>query len=168
MFDSINRSFSKEKADRKNHEFIMESVLDTEEVLPGSEDEMDNEVDVDSVPTDVYKKIDKSLDDMIQNGEYDDTEVEEMVDDDIPDEEIEAVITEAVEEWESEEEKDTEDDDDESEEDDDPEDEEDDDDDDDEEDDDKKRERKRNKDCDCECNESVDYLDSMTESAFQF
>lgn len=162
MFDSINRSFSKEKADRKNHEFIMESVLDTEEVLPGSEDEMDDEVDVDSVPTDVYKKIDKSLDDMIQNGEYDDTEVEEMVDDDIPDEEIEAVITEAVEEWESEEE-----DDDESEEDEDLEDEEDDDDDE-EEDDDKKRERKRDKNCDCECNESVDYLDSMTENAFQF
>lgn len=165
MFDSINRSFSKEKADRKNHEFIMESVLDTEEVLLGSEDEMDDEVDVDSVPTDVYKKIDKSLDDMIQNGEYDDTEVEEMVDDDIPDEEIEAVITEAVEEWESEEEKDMEDDD-ESEEDEDSEDEDDDDDDD--EDDKKKRERKQDKDCDCECNESVDYLDSMTENAFQF
>lgn len=107
MFAAINAQFNAQKSKAKDDQFIMESVLDVEEVLPGSEDEIDDEIDVDSIPNDVYQKVDKALDDMISSGEYDDTEAEELVDDDDIDDmedspEIEAIITEAVALWESE------------------------------------------------------------------
>lgn len=106
MFAAINAQFNAQKSQAKDDQFIMESVLDVEEVLPGSEEEIDDEIDVDSVPNDVYQKVDKALDDMISSGEYDDTEAEELVDDDDLDDmedspEIEAIITEAVALWES-------------------------------------------------------------------
>lgn len=107
MFAAINAQFNAQKSKAKDDQFIMESVLDVEEVLPGSEEEIDDEIDVDSVPNDVYQKVDKALDDMISSGEYDDTEAEELIDDDDLDDmedspEIEAIITEAVALWESE------------------------------------------------------------------
>lgn len=107
MFDSINAAFNGAKNDIAEHNFIVESVLDVEEVLPGSEEEMDDEVDVDSVPDDVYAKIDKVIDKYVSSDKYDDTEAEEYVDDDdyededIPDEEINAIVSEAVSLWES-------------------------------------------------------------------
>lgn len=107
MFDSINAAFNGAKNDIAEHNFIVESVLDVEEVLPGSEEEMDDEVDVDSVPDDVYAKIDKVIDKYVSSDKYDDTEAEEYVDDDeyddtdIPDEEINAIVTEAVSLWEN-------------------------------------------------------------------
>lgn len=107
MFDSINAAFNGAKNDIAEHNFIVESVLDVEEVLPGSEEEMDDEVDVDSVPDDVYAKIDKVIDKYVSSDKYDDTEAEEYVDDDdyededIPDEEINAIVSEAVSLWEN-------------------------------------------------------------------
>lgn len=107
MFDSINAAFNGAKNDIAEHNFIVESVLDVEEVLPGSEEEMDDEVDVDSVPDDVYAKIDKVIDKYVTSDKYDDTEAEEYVDEDdyedvdIPDEEINAIVTEAVSLWEN-------------------------------------------------------------------
>lgn len=107
MFDSINAAFNRAKNDIAEHNFIVESVLDVEEVLPGSEEEMDDEVDVDSVPDDVYAKIDKVIDKYVSSDKYDDTEAEELVDDDdyedvdVSDEEINAIVSEAVSLWES-------------------------------------------------------------------
>ena len=107
MFDTINAAFSRAKNDLAENAFILESVLDVEEVLPGSEEELDDEVDVDSVPDNVYTKIDKVLDKYVSSGKYDDTEAEEMVDEDdydeedVSDEEINAIITECVSIWES-------------------------------------------------------------------
>lgn len=107
MFDSINAAFNHAKNDIAEHNFIVESVLDVEEVLPGSEEEMDDEVDVDSVPDDVYAKIDKVIDKYVSSDKYDDTEAEELVDDDdyedvdVSDEEINAIVSEAVSLWES-------------------------------------------------------------------
>ena len=107
MFDSINAAFNRAKNDIAEHNFIVESVLDVEEVLPGSEEEMDDEVDVDSVPDDVYAKIDKVIDKYVSSNKYDDTEAEELVDDDdyedvdVSDEEINAIVSEAVSLWES-------------------------------------------------------------------
>ena len=106
MFDSINAAFNHAKDDIAEHNFIVESVLDVEEVLPGSEEEMDDEVDVDSVPDDVYAKIDKVIDKYVSSDKYDDTEAEELVDDDdyedvdVSDEEINAIVSEAVSLWE--------------------------------------------------------------------
>ena len=119
MFDSINAAFNRAKNDIAEHNFIVESVLDVEEVLPGSEEEMDDEVDVDSVPDDVYAKIDKGIDKYVSSDKYDDTEAEELVDDDdyedvdVSDEEINAIVSEAVSLWESCDEDDCDDDDDE-------------------------------------------------------
>lgn len=117
MFDSINAAFNRAKNDIAEHNFIVESVLDVEEVLPGSEEEMDDEVDVDSVPDDVYAKIDKVIDKYVSSDKYDDTEAEELVDDDdyedvdVSDEEINAIVSEAVSLWESCDENDSDDDD---------------------------------------------------------
>lgn len=117
MFDSINAAFNRAKNDIAEHNFIVESVLDVEEVLPGSEEEMDDEVDVDSVPDDVYAKIDKVIDKYVSSNKYDDTEAEELVDDDdyedvdVSDEEINAIVSEAVSLWESCDEDDSDDDD---------------------------------------------------------
>ena len=119
MFDSINAAFNRAKNDIAEHNFIVESVLDVEEVLPGSEEEMDDEVDVDSVPDDVYAKIDKVIDKYVSSDKYDDTEAEELMDDDdyedvdVSDEEINAIVSEAVSLWESFDEDDYDDDDDE-------------------------------------------------------
>lgn len=116
MFDSINAAFNHAKNDIAEHNFIVESVLDVEEVLPGSEEEMDDEVDVDSVPDDVYAKIDKVIDKYVSSDKYDDTEAEELVDDDdyedvdVSDEEINAIVSEAVSLWESIDEDDSDDD----------------------------------------------------------
>lgn len=97
MFEAINEQFSKQKRAATEDEFIAESVLDVDEVLPGSEDEMDDQVDSDSVPDDVINKIDAELEKMVSAPDYDDTEAEELVDDDddISEEDLDAVITEA-------------------------------------------------------------------------
>lgn len=100
MLNGINRQFNAAKKTAAEDQFIAESVLAVDEVIPGSEEEFDDLVDVDSVPDDVYKKVDKALDDLIGDENYDDTEVEELVDDDdIDDEELDAVIDEACNAW---------------------------------------------------------------------
>lgn len=101
MFKRINEEFNARKRAKREERFILESVLDVEEVLPGSEEEMEDVTDVDSVPEDVYKKIDAELEKIVSDPNYDDTEADEMADDDIygdvdsvPDE-VEAIIDEA-------------------------------------------------------------------------
>ena len=100
MFASINQEFNRAKSLRRENRFLVESVLGVDEVLPGSDDELDDVVDSDSVPEDVYKKLDAELDKIVEDPNYDDTEVDEMLDDeDIPDEEIEALIDETCNAW---------------------------------------------------------------------
>ena len=50
MLKSINEEFNRAKQNVADDAFILEAVLDTEEVLPGSEEEIDDVVDADSVP----------------------------------------------------------------------------------------------------------------------
>lgn len=101
MFSAINEQFTREKKKRTDDDLIAESVLEVEEVLPGSDEELDDTVDPDSVPEDVYKRLDAELDKIVSDPNYDDDEVEEMIDgdDEISDEEIDAVITEACNCW---------------------------------------------------------------------
>ena len=104
MFNTIGEQFRAEKKDRAERAFLTESVLGVEEVLPGSEDEMEDAVDVDSVPQEVYAKLDAELDKIVDDPDYDDTEADEMIDDDdFSDDEIEAVINEACDAWEDDE-----------------------------------------------------------------
>ena len=53
MFSAINEQFTREKKKRTDDDLIAESVLEVEEVLPGSDEELDETVDPDSVPEDV-------------------------------------------------------------------------------------------------------------------
>lgn len=101
MFESLNKQFQSAKKSRSDNDLIVESVLDVDEVIPGTDDEMEAEVDVDSVPDDVYKRIDAELDKIVSDPNYDDTEAEELFDEDdeISDEEIDAVITETCAAW---------------------------------------------------------------------
>lgn len=102
MLGAINDRFNAKKNRIREDHFIGEAAMEVEEILPGSEDEMDDLVDSDSVPDNVYNKIDAALDKLIDDPEYDDTEVEELVDDDgtgdtgISDAEIDAVLDECA------------------------------------------------------------------------
>ena len=98
MFGAINNEFNRKKRALSNDELIAESVLSVDEVIPGSEDEIDDQIDVDSVPDEVYRKIDSELDKIIDDPNYDDTEAEELLDgddEDISDEDLDAIIDEA-------------------------------------------------------------------------
>lgn len=104
MFNAINSRFRAEKLAQKDRHTILEAVLGVEEVIPGSDDELEDSIDVDSVPEDAYKKLDAALDKIVDDPDYDDTEASEMADenfdeDEISDEELEAVITEACGAW---------------------------------------------------------------------
>lgn len=107
MLKAINDQFNAKKNSLQADQFIAESALDVEEILPGSEEEIDDLVDVDSVPDEIYKKVDSALEKLLADKGYDDTEVEELIDedDDIDDEEIDIAIDEAVgdEAWEDDE-----------------------------------------------------------------
>lgn len=104
MLGEINSRYMEKKNTEKADRFIMEAVLDVEEVLPGSEDEMDDVVDVDSIPDDVYKKIDAELEKIVNDPNFNDDDIEELVDDDVDendvdDDAIEAIIDEACSAW---------------------------------------------------------------------
>ena len=88
LFGSINSQYEAAKRDRAENVFILESVLGVDEVLPGSDDEMADVVDVDSVPDSAYKKVDAMLDKLVDDPDYDDTEAEELADDDVDEGEI--------------------------------------------------------------------------------
>lgn len=88
LFGSINSQYEAAKRDRAENAFILESVLGVDEVLPGSDDEMADVVDVDSVPDSAYKKVDAMLDKLVDDPDYDDTEAEELADDDVDEGEI--------------------------------------------------------------------------------
>ena len=103
MLEAINKQYNDEKKNASEEQFITESVLEVEDVVPGSEEEMDDVVDVDSVPDDVYTKVDQALDKLISDKDYDDVEADELLDDDMDEDEVsdadlEAIMDEAVSE----------------------------------------------------------------------
>lgn len=104
MLNSVNAKYRKTLADAKNNEFILESVLGVTEVMPGSDEELDDIIDVESIPDDVYSKLDKAMDKLIGTDGIEDDEIEELLDedDDLDDEafnELDAVVNEAANAW---------------------------------------------------------------------
>ena len=98
---TLNRRFDANRRWTHGRSTILESVLGIDEVLPGSDDEMEDTVDVDSVPEDAYKKLDAALDKIVEDPDYDDTEAEELAEDDfdedeVDDDELDAIVDEAV------------------------------------------------------------------------
>lgn len=101
MFESINRGYMSAKRHLKDEQFIMEAATEEMEDEIVDVDDADT-IDTDSVPTEVYKKIDKQLDAIVNDPNYDDDEAEEMVDDDdddVGDNEVGVVVDEAVNSW---------------------------------------------------------------------
>lgn len=96
MFGSINSQFQAAKASRAANESIYESVMGVDEILPGSEEELEDVTDVGSVPDSAYKKVDALLDKIVDDPNYDDTEAEELVDDDFDENEIDDAEFNAV------------------------------------------------------------------------
>lgn len=104
MLSGVNAQYRNKLANTKNNAFIVESVLDVDEVMPGSDEELDDLIDVESIPPEVYEKVDQALDKLIGDDGIDDDEIEELIDDDddLDDEafeELDAVINEASNAW---------------------------------------------------------------------
>lgn len=104
MLSGVNKKYQGELADAKNNKFIVESVLGVDEVLPGSDEELDDLIDTESIPAEVYNKLDKELDKLIGDDGIDDQEIEELIDDDddLDDEqfdELNAMINECAGVW---------------------------------------------------------------------
>lgn len=99
MLQGVNNAFNSAKRAAREDQFILESVLGEDDILNEMDDDMDDIVDVDSVPNEVMSKVDAALDKIIGNG-IDDEEIDEMLDDDIEDENsIDIAITEACGAW---------------------------------------------------------------------
>lgn len=103
MLGCINAAYRKRRRAIDDNNLIVESVLAIEELEPGSDEEIDDVIDVDSIPDEAYKKIDTLLDRIVSDPHYDDSEIDELMDDDedlsgteITDEELDALISEAV------------------------------------------------------------------------
>lgn len=95
MLQGLNEAFNKAKREEQENELILESVLSAEEeYLDPEDDDLDAEIDVDSIPPEVMSKVDTALDKIIGDG-IDDETIDEMLDDDSEDNEINVVITEA-------------------------------------------------------------------------
>lgn len=104
MFKSVNNLFNAKKLAAKSRQTILEGALDIDELLPGSDEELEDSVDVDSVPDDAYKRLDAELDKIVSDPDYDDTEAEEMADDDfdedsVSDDDLDAIIDETCGAW---------------------------------------------------------------------
>ena len=99
MLQGVNNAFNSGKRAAREDQFILESVLGEDDILNEMDDDMDDIVDVDSVPSEVMSKVDAALDKIIGNG-IDDEEIDVMLDDDIEDEDsIDIAITEACGAW---------------------------------------------------------------------
>ena len=82
MFEGISREYNQKNADQYNDRLILESVVEDDEIDLLDTISADDEVDTDSVPSDAYKRLDKVLDSIVSSEKYDDTEIEELIDDD--------------------------------------------------------------------------------------
>lgn len=80
---------------RKAYErqFIIESTSIEEEML---EDDEDDIVDPESIPPEVMDKIDKQLDTIIASDSFDDTDIEELIDEDGDEVAAAAGLTETI------------------------------------------------------------------------
>lgn len=86
--------YNKEISRQKDMEFIAESVI-----LEPINDPEDDEVDVDAVPQSAIDKANDALDQIVSKEDYDDTDLQELMDDEDDDEsELGVIITEAISE----------------------------------------------------------------------
>lgn len=82
MFEGISREYNQKNSDQYNERLILESVVEDDEIDLLDTISADDEVDTDSIPSDAYNRLDKVLDSIVSSEKYDDTEIEELIDDD--------------------------------------------------------------------------------------
>ena len=87
MLGEINTAFNSARANKRNDQFIIESVLCeadelvVQSVIPGSDEELDDVIDVDSISDADYQKLDRAMEEIIGEG-LDDDEIDELLDGD--------------------------------------------------------------------------------------
>ena len=82
MFNTINEAYNENRSKVRDNELIAEAAFDIEEVAPGSEEEIEDEIDVDSIPDEVMSKMDKAMDDLIGSDKFDDEDIDSLIDED--------------------------------------------------------------------------------------
>lgn len=93
MFEGISREFNQKNSDQYNERLILESVVEDDEIDLLDTISADDEVDTDSIPSDAYNRLDKVLDSIVSSEKYDDTEIEELIDDD---DELDEAVSAAI------------------------------------------------------------------------
>lgn len=93
MFEGISREFNQKNSDQYNERLILESVVEDDEIDLLDAISADDEVDTDSIPSDAYNRLDKVLDSIVSSEKYDDTEIEELIDDD---DELDEAVSAAI------------------------------------------------------------------------
>lgn len=85
MFSSINKEYNKERNKLADDQIILESVVGTD-VMPMSDEEDDEIVDADSIPEAQLNKAMKHIDELIDKEDFDDLEIEDLIDEDFDEE----------------------------------------------------------------------------------
>ena len=93
MFEGISREFNQKNSDQYNERLILESVVEDDEIDLLDAISADDEVDTDSIPSDAYNRLDKVLDSIVSSEKYDETELEELIDDD---DELDEAVSAAI------------------------------------------------------------------------
>lgn len=80
MFASVNEKYKALKAEEANNRFIVESVVG-DETVPFIDDEDEAIVDSDSVDEKAVDDVDKILDKLVNDENYDDEDIDDLLDD---------------------------------------------------------------------------------------
>jgi len=90
MFKSVNDMVNEMKAETANNRFIVESVVG-DDTIPFPDDEEEAIVDSGSVGKETLRKVDKFLDKIVSSDKYDDSDINDLLDDE-DEEELEGLI----------------------------------------------------------------------------
>ena len=80
MFASVNEKYNALKSNERNNRFIVESVVG-DDTVPFVDDEDETIVDSESVDDQVVSNVDKMLDKLVNSEDYDDDDLDELLDD---------------------------------------------------------------------------------------
>lgn len=98
MFDVLNEKYQKAISDAEDEKLIMEAItgsdIDSVNTDPSVEQAAEDEVDIYSVPRKDLDKLDKFADKLVSSADYDDDDLDDLLDNDYDDDEI--VVAEAA------------------------------------------------------------------------
>ena len=98
MFDVLNEKYQKAISDAEDEKLIMEAItgsdIDSVNTDPSVEQAAEDEVDIYSVPRKDLDKLDKFADKLVSSADYDDDDLDDLLDNDYDEDEI--VVAEAA------------------------------------------------------------------------